>query len=109
MVAARAENVIGGVAGKGALELGPRGEIKGLSTGDRNRQWVNAGVYVLDRDLVSSWPAGRYDLEGNLKDLLGQRKGCVFFSPSRLLDIGTPECYAEAKQMPEFFAAQAVS
>lgn len=109
MVAARAENVIGGAAGKGALELGPTGELKGLSTGDRNRQWVNAGVYVLDRDLVSSWPAGRYDLERNLKNLLGQRKGCVFFSPSRLLDIGTPECYAEAKQMPEFFAAEAVS
>ncbi|MBI2358794.1 MAG: NTP transferase domain-containing protein [Deltaproteobacteria bacterium] len=108
MVAVRAENVIGGVENKGALDIGAAGEIQGLSSGAGTRQWVNAGVYVIDRDLASAWPSGSYDLERNLKDLLGQKKGCVFFSPGRLLDIGTPECYAEAKRMPDFFVAEAI-
>lgn len=106
MLAARSENVVGGAENKGALEIGDDGQIIGLSPGAKSQRWVNAGVYILDRAMVLSWPEGRYDLETNLMALLGQRRGQVFFSENRLLDIGTPECYAEANQAPGFFALE---
>lgn len=106
MVAARSQNVVGGVENKGALQIDGDGRIIGLSSGTKGQQWVNAGVYILDRDMVLSWPEGRYDLDANLIALLGQRGGQVFFSENRLLDIGTPECYAEANRAPGFFALE---
>lgn len=109
MIAARSENVVGGAENKGALEIGDDGQIIGLSPGAKSQRWVNAGVYILDRDMVLSWPEGRYDLEANLMALLGQRRGQVFFSECRLLDIGTPECYAEANQAPGFFALEDIA
>jgi mannose-1-phosphate guanylyltransferase len=109
MVATRTENVVGGSKGKGGLVIGPDGEIKGLVANGQEESWLNAGAYVLDRDWVLSWPVGRYDLEPNLLDLLGRGKGVAFLSSGRLLDIGTPECYAEANRMPGFFAVEEVS
>ncbi len=103
MVAARAENVLGGVDSKGALDIGAQDRIAGFSPGGRSRGWVNAGIYVLDRAMVLSWPAGRYDLEGNLMALLGPVEGRVFCSEGRLLDIGTPECYARASEELSLF------
>lgn len=98
MVAARAENVVGGVENKGAVRLGAGGAIVGVVPGGKSEGWVNAGIYVLDRATVLSWPTGQYDLESHLMSLLGGRKGQVFCSDAQLLDIGTPECYAQADQ-----------
>jgi len=61
--------------------------------------WVNAGVYLLERSLLESIPAGMVSLENVMFPqwasggrLRGYRtKGC------RFLDIGTPESYAEAQ------------
>lgn len=106
MVAVRKENVAGGVEQKGGLAISEKGEIIELSPGGARQQWVNAGVYVLDRNLVLSWPTRAYDLETNLVRLLGPKRGYVFYSESRLLDIGTPECYLEANQMPGFFGLE---
>ena len=109
MIAARSENVVGGAENKGFLEIGDGGQIIGLSPRAKSQRWVNAGVYIVDRDMVLSWPEGRYELETNLMALLGQRKGQVFFSENRLLDIGTPECYAEAYQVPGLFALEDIA
>lgn len=109
MIAARSENVVGGAENKGFLEIGDGGQIIGLSPRAKSQRWVNAGVYILDRDMVLSWPEGRYELETNLMALLGQRKRQVFFSENRLLDIGTPECYAEANQLPGLFALEDIA
>ena len=101
MVVVRAENVIGGPESKDAVELGLDGKISGFAPRGRvSEGWVNAGVYVLDRAMALSWPSGRYNLESNLKSLLGPTEGKAFFSEARLIDIGTPECYAKANQDP---------
>lgn len=66
--------------------------------------WINAGIYQLQRDMLSEMPADRtVSLE---RDLLPSwvERGLVrgYRSRRRFLDIGTPESYARAE---EFFEA----
>lgn len=99
MVVVRAERVEGNARHKGMVMLGAEGDIRGLSTGDAaGPQWINAGVYVLDRQLVRGWPEGSYDLEARLSSLVAPRDGWAFVSEDPLLDIGTPDCYELANQ-----------
>ncbi|MBI3318706.1 MAG: NTP transferase domain-containing protein [Candidatus Omnitrophica bacterium] len=96
-VAVQANRVVGAPVEKGFWHSDPSG--KGLEFSSRPLQgegWVNAGAYVLSRSLVASWPGGAYSLETHLGSLLeGRRKG-LFYSQGRLLDIGTPDCLAQA-------------
>lgn len=103
MVAVRAEKVSGGTTNKGALSIGAQDKIVGFAPGGRAHGWINAGIYVLDRVMVLSWPSGPYSLESNLMSLLGPGEGYIFRSEGRLVDIGTPECYAMANQDPGLF------
>ncbi len=104
VVAVGARRVEGGANHKGVWRLGPQGEVVGFETQDSiHRGWVNAGIYLLDRAMVSAWPLGRYSLEDNLTDLLKGRRTGVFCSPGRLLDIGTPEVYARAGNLLDSF------
>lgn len=97
LVAVRASHVEGRALNKGVWDVGPQGEVRGFRTqAEVPDGWVNAGLYVLSRELVLSWPMGAYSLEANLQTLLSHRRARVFCSEARLLDIGTPECYAEA-------------
>jgi NDP-sugar pyrophosphorylase family protein len=101
MVVVRAEHVEGGARQKGLVSCGPRGELLGLTTGDSLAEhWINAGLYILNRELVNAWPSGSYDLERELTSLVPPGAGYVFYSPETLLDIGTPECYARALHSP---------
>jgi len=61
--------------------------------------WVNAGTYVFNRTLIRSWPQGCYSLEDNLPVLLSDQRAALFYSEGRLLDIGTPACYALASRI----------
>ena len=100
MVVVRAEKILGGRDSKDAVILDPNGKVSGfVPRGRVSEGWVNAGVYVLDKAVVLSWPSGRYDLESNLGSLLGSMGVQAFHSEARLLDIGTPECYANADQV----------
>ena len=99
-VVVNASQVIGGAINKGTWEVGPGGVVKGFTTTPHaSEEWVNGGVYVLDRALVRSWPVGSYSLEDNLMTLLKDTKAGVFCSSHRLLDIGTPECYTRANAL----------
>ena len=99
MVVVRAEQVEGNVRRKGMVMLGAEGAIQGFATGDANGpQWVNAGVYVLDRALIQGWPEGSYDLEQQFLSLVPRGSGWAFLSDEPLLDIGTPDCYELANQ-----------
>lgn len=68
--------------------------------------WINAGVYLLDRERLAELPSGPLSLE---RDVLprwaasGEVSG--FAGGRRFLDIGTPESYAAAEA---FFAEPAV-
>ncbi len=100
VVAVQAVNVEGGAFHKGVWRVGPKGQVLGFETEDSVLDgWVNAGVYLLDRAMVSSWPAGQYSLEANLPSLLDGKEAGVYCSAGRLLDIGTPDCYERADRV----------
>lgn len=100
MVVVRAEQMLGTARAKGRISLGPQDDILDFSTeAGQADGWINAGRYVIDTDLVLTWPAGRYDLEDRFMSLVPPGRGCAFRSNASLLDIGTPECYALANRL----------
>ena len=97
MVVVRADQVEGPARDKGLVLFGPQGELLGFSTGDGQAdRWVNAGLYAIDREVVLAWPQGAYSLEERVMSLVPPGGGRVYCSEGRLLDIGTPDCYAQA-------------
>jgi D-glycero-alpha-D-manno-heptose 1-phosphate guanylyltransferase len=74
-------------------------KCRGLGPG-----WINAGIYLLSRELLHSIPPGRsVSLERDmLPAWLGQGIG-GYPSRDQFLDIGLPETYAQAS---DFFARQ---
>lgn len=102
VVAVRASQVEGGAINKGVWRIGSHGEVTGFDTEEMVADgWVNAGVYILDRSMVVSWPVGHYSLEENLPSLLSGKKADVFCSDGHLLDIGTPQTYGIAPRVLE--------
>lgn len=98
MVVVRADRVEGGARAKGVVVAGTDDIITGFSTPRSAEEgWVNAGCYVLNKDLVLGWPQTRYDLEREFMALVPTGRGCMFRSSGVLLDIGTPDCYARAE------------
>ena len=96
-VAVEADRVKDSKAQKEVWKIGPGGEFLGFGTEEKvTGGWVNAGLYLLEREFVMSWPAGSYPLEASFNRLLAGKKAGVFCSKETLLDIGTPEVYAEA-------------
>lgn len=88
----------------GQVEMDEAGRIirfeeKGARTG---AGWINAGMYLIDRQWVERIPSGKaVSLEREVFPgwIEGGLRG--WRSPGRFLDIGTPESYQEADQ---FFA-----
>lgn len=105
MVAVKTENVEGVVRNKGGLELGAEEEVLSFRGHSQiNENWVNAGVYVVDKEKILSWPEGCYDLEKELASLLYPDQARAFRSEAKLLDIGTPECLKLAKERYETYS-----
>lgn len=67
--------------------------------------WINAGIYLFDRQLLDEVPAGQpVSLERDVLPQWIDRGVGAYRAPSRFLDIGTPESYAETER---FFAPPA--
>ncbi|UCF00119.1 MAG: nucleotidyltransferase family protein [Planctomycetota bacterium] len=66
--------------------------------------WINAGIYLLRKSLISTIPAGRfYSLE---RDFFPKFMGSELYGfcvKGRFIDIGTPESYVTAQK---FFATE---
>ena len=104
VVAVAASNVEGGAFQKGVWRIGLEGNVEDFTTEQNVLEgWVNAGIYVLDRSMVGSWPEGRYSLEENLPALLNGKEARVFCSSGSLLDIGTPQTYEQAGRILQPF------
>ena len=74
--------------------------------GQRGPGWINAGVYLLDRNLIREIPAGReVSLEREIFPAWIGRGLYGYQSEGRFLDIGTPESFAMAE---EFFMQDAL-
>lgn len=101
-VAVQASQVEGGAVRKGEWRVSSANAVTGFATHEAIRDgWVNAGLYVFNRGLVDSWPRGAYSLEEQFPSLLAGYTAGVFRSSARLLDIGTPACYARAGELME--------
>jgi NDP-sugar pyrophosphorylase family protein len=61
--------------------------------------WINAGIYLLERSLIEEIPLGQpRSLERHLMPAWVERLRCYGFRcAGRFLDIGTPETYASAE------------
>jgi NDP-sugar pyrophosphorylase family protein len=93
----------------GSVELDERGcvlrfvEKEAPGHGPPRAGWINAGVYLLRRDLIAELPPGQpLSLERNvLPAWVGRGQVHGHRAEGRFLDIGTPESYAAAEA---FFA-----
>jgi len=89
----------------GRVGIGDRRRLLGFDekSGARESGWINAGVYVLNREIIERIPVGQaVSLERDvLPDLVAARTA-FGFPGGRFIDIGTPESYAEAEA---FFAS----
>lgn len=92
------------VARYGQVRLAADGRVtsfeeKGASHG---AGWVNAGIYCLSRSVLEGIPAGRsISIEREVFPSLIGNGLFGFASDARLLDIGTPESYAQAESFTQ--------
>lgn len=90
----------------GSVSFTPEGKITGFEEkrSDPAGGWINAGIYLLERELIEKIPAGRaVSLEKEMFPAWIDQGLYGYRSLGRFLDIGTPEAYAFAKN---FFVPQ---
>lgn len=89
----------------GRVQIAPEGRVICFEekTQAGGAGWINAGIYLIQRELVEEIPLGRpLSLERDLFPAwVGCKRFCGFVCGGRFLDIGTPESYAQTQT---FFA-----
>jgi D,D-heptose 1,7-bisphosphate phosphatase len=83
----------------GSVEIGEAGEVKSFSEKGRGvAAWINAGVYILEREIIASIPSGsQVSLEQNCFPNWIGRRLLSYPHEGRFLDIGTPESFHAAQ------------
>jgi len=100
LMAVRAARVVGGAAQKAICHLGAQDALLGFETvGHEAEGWINGGVYIIERAMALSWPVGAYSVESEMMWLVAGWRVGVWRSQGQLLDIGTPDCYAQAAEI----------
>lgn len=90
-----------GRADVGSIDLGPDGRIKGFRERAAERAgFVNAGTYVMQKDVFRHMPSGVFSLETDFfPDIVARQPCYAFVADVDVLDIGTPERYTRAKEI----------
>jgi NDP-sugar pyrophosphorylase family protein len=85
----------------GRVDVGEDGKIKGFNEKIKEQEGglVNAGIYLMKKELLSLIPDGKYSLEYDLFPKLCDGRLYGFITEAQLLDIGTPKRYLEAKEV----------
>jgi len=86
----------------GTVNVGPDLRIHSFAekSAHATSNLINAGVYLIRRDLLTRIPEGRVvSLERDLLPSLVQGRSFGFESAGRFIDIGTPESYQEAQHL----------
>lgn len=66
---------------------------------NQNNSYVNAGIYFFRKEIIDRIPPGRkFSLEHDLFPRLSYREFYGYVTEKKLLDIGTPERYEQAKR-----------
>jgi NDP-sugar pyrophosphorylase family protein len=90
----------------GRVQVEPSGQVLKFEEkgGTEGAGWINAGIYLLERRLLSTIPKGRaVSLETEMFPAWMSGRLYGYCSQGRFLDIGTPESYAMVEQ---FFAPE---
>ena len=87
------------VARYGAVILEPDGQIVRFKEKSvKGKGWVNAGVYVLEREVIANSPSeGQVSLERDVFERLAGSGLYGFPFDGFFIDIGTPEAYNKAQ------------
>jgi D-glycero-alpha-D-manno-heptose 1-phosphate guanylyltransferase len=83
----------------GSVWVNDQGQVKRFAEkAAASTDWINAGIYLLERPLLETIPAGQpLSLERELlPEWVDHGRVFGFRCGGRFLDIGTPEAYAEA-------------
>jgi NDP-sugar pyrophosphorylase family protein len=88
----------------GAVDVDPRGRVRGFRRAAAGPGWVLAGVHCLARRLLGALPEGPASLERELLPGWVGRRLLAWPTRGRLFDIGTEAGYAAAQ---EYFARAA--
>jgi NDP-sugar pyrophosphorylase family protein len=84
----------------GQVQVGPDGKVTAFQEkgSGQNPGWINAGIYLIDRDWLEEIPLDRaVSLEREVFPTWIGRGLYGFQSEARFVDIGTPESYAGAQ------------
>jgi NDP-sugar pyrophosphorylase family protein len=84
----------------GQVQVKPDGRVVRFEEkgGDQSAGRINAGIYLIPRDMVASIPAEQpVSLERDILPGWVEGIGVWGFPGGRFIDIGTPESYAEAE------------
>lgn len=85
----------------GTLEIDPSDRIHSFreKNGCNTKGWINAGVYLMQKELFSSLPQANYSLEKELLPRFLEKKLFAYPHSGAFIDIGTPESYDEAQEI----------
>ena len=84
----------------GLVETDEDGKIKAFEEKGRGKSgWINAGVYIMRRDIIASLPGNTMiSLEKEVFPHLTGKRFYGYKSYSSFIDIGTPESYETAEK-----------
>jgi NDP-sugar pyrophosphorylase family protein len=86
----------------GGVRVSPDGTVEAFTEkrSGAEASWINAGVYLLDRELITEIPpCGAVSLERDIfPSWVSRRLVHGYCCAASFLDIGTPEAYGEAQQ-----------
>jgi D-glycero-alpha-D-manno-heptose 1-phosphate guanylyltransferase len=87
----------------GFVKINDDGKIEGFEEkGQEKSGWINAGVYIMRRDIIAALPSNRMvSLENEVFPHLTGRRFYGYKSYGAFIDIGTPDSYRQAS---EFFS-----
>ena len=110
-VASMAVRKVPDAARYGTVHVDGSKRIVGFSekTGNTSPGMINAGVYLFQRSVLKSIPAGPSSLEKDLFPKLLTKGMYAFEQDGMFIDIGTPEDYARAQRLYQELYQAAIS
>lgn len=61
--------------------------------------WMNAGIYLIQKELLTPFPPGTYSIEKDIFPLFLQKKIFAYPHQGTFIDIGTPNSYNHAQEI----------
>lgn len=87
--------------GYGVLDVDEMGRVARFYEKEKNEYGlINAGIYLMNREIIAFFPGdAKFSLEYDLFPKLIGKGFYAFITDAEMIDIGTPERYAEARDI----------